>query len=94
MISNGLDEAPGLKNDCQAEIVSDVWRVWETNVSRVDDDDWGRTRELLVKGRRVGSSYSFMAQGVDENSALMSLSGSSSKRRCGSEVVMTIALYC
>lgn len=71
MTSKGLDGVGGLKNDCQAEMVSDVKRVWETNVSRVDDDDWGRTRERLRKGRRVGSSYSFMAQGVDKNSALI-----------------------
>ena len=56
-----------MKNDCQAEMVSGVESVRETNVSRVDEDDWGGTRELLVKGRRVGSSNSFRAHGVDEN---------------------------
>lgn len=55
-----------MKNDCQAEIVSGVESVRETNVSRVDEG-WGGTRELLVKGRRVGSSNSFRAHGVDEN---------------------------
>jgi hypothetical protein len=32
-----------------------------------------------------------MAQGTDENRALVSLSGSSSKRRHGSEAVMIVA---
>ncbi len=72
-------------------MVSVVWRVWDMNVSRVDDDVSGRTRERLRKGRRVGSSNSFMAQGTDENRALVSLSGSSSKRRHGSEAVMIVA---
>jgi len=93
MTSKGLESVPALKNDCQSEIVSGVCSVCDTKVSRVDDDVLGRTRERLMKGRRVGSWNSFMAQGIDENCALMSLSGSSSKRRCGFEDVMIVALF-
>ena len=91
MTSEGFELVGGLKNDCQLETVSDVWRVWDTKVSRVDDDVWGRIREPVMKGRRVGSANSFMAQGIDENWALISLSGSSSKRSSVFEAVMIVA---
>lgn len=61
-------------------MVSGVDRVTELKVSLVDPDSGG-PRPRPVKGRRVGSSYSFSAHGTDENCALMSESGSSSKRR-------------
>ena len=93
MTSKGLESVAALKNDCQSDIVSDVWRVWDVKVHRFEDDVCGRTCERLVKGWRVGSSNSFFAQGVDENCAFTSLSGSSSKRRCGFGDFMIVAFF-
>ncbi len=73
--------------------MSGVESVRETNVSRVDEDDSGGTRELLVKGRRVGSSNSFRAHGVDENWDLVCSCLTSPKRCRDFEVVMILASY-
>lgn len=53
MTSNDFEEVGGLKNDCQAGIVSGVESVLDVNVSRVVVSCL--IKERLRKGRRVGS---------------------------------------